>query len=161
MDTSKTEYKEPLTTSPFFREFEYVQNADSYWTYQHMVLLLEDCVDILNVKYPQYDFLFLFDHSCGHERQREDGFNVEKMSKSFRGRAQRKMRETTIKKSQGYLGPHSLKLQIGGTESMVFSPLETGPFWMTEAKREETCHDRIFEEEKTREFTKEELLKVL
>ena len=44
---------------------------------------------------------------------------------------------------------------------MVFSPLETGPFWMTEAKREETCHDRIFEEEKTREFTKEELLKVL
>jgi hypothetical protein len=44
---------------------------------------------------------------------------------------------------------------------MVFSPLETGPFWMTEAQREETRHDRILEEEITREFTKEELLKVL
>ena len=94
IDTRKTEYKEPLTTSPFIREFEYGQNADGYWTYQHMVLQLEDCVDILNVKYPQYDFLFLFDHSCGHDRQREDGLNVEKMSKSFGGRAQRKMRET-------------------------------------------------------------------
>jgi hypothetical protein len=126
-----------------------------------MVLQLEDCVDILNVKYPQYDFLFLFDHSCGHDRQREDGLNVEKMSKSFGGRAQRKMRETTIKQSQGYLGPHSPKLQVGDTQSMVFSPLETGPFWMTEAQREETRHDRILEEEKTREFTKDELLKVL
>ena len=126
-----------------------------------MVLQLEDCVDILNVKYPQYDFLFLFDHSCGHDWQREDGLNVEKMSRSFGGRAQRKMRETTIKQSQGYLGPHSPKLQVGDTQSMVFSPLETGPFWMTEAQREETRHDRILEEEKTREFTKDELLKVL
>jgi hypothetical protein len=161
MDTRKTEFKEALTPSPFFREFEYGQNADGYWTYQHMVLQLEDCVDILNVKYPQYDFLFLFDHSCGHNRQREDGLNVEKMSKSFGGRAQRKMHETTIKQRQGYLGPHSPKLQIVDTQSMVFSPLETGPSWMTEAQREETRHDRILEEEKTREFTKDELLEVL
>ncbi len=32
---------------------------------------------------------------------------------------------------------------------------------MTEAQREETRHDRILEEEKTQEFTKEEQLKVL
>ena len=56
MDTRKTEYKEPLSTSPFFREFEDGQNADGYWIYQHMVLQLEDCVEILNVKYPQYNF---------------------------------------------------------------------------------------------------------
>ena len=69
LETRKSEYKAPLTTSPFVREFEYGQNADGYWTYQHMVLQLEDCVDVLNVKYPQeYDFLFLFDHSCcGHD----------------------------------------------------------------------------------------------
>jgi hypothetical protein len=64
------------------------------------------------------------------------------MSKSFgRGQAQRKMREK-IKQSQGYLGPLSPKLQIGDTQSMVFNPLETGPFWMTEAQREETRHDQ-------------------
>ena len=161
IDIRKREYKEPLTTSPFLREFEYGQNADGYWTYQHMVLQLEDCVDVLNVKYPQYDFLFLFDHSCGHDRQREDGLNVEKMSKGFGGRAQRKMRETKIKQSQGYLGPHSPKLQIGETQSMVFSPLESGPFWMTDAQKEETRHDRILDEATTRDFTKDELLKVL
>jgi hypothetical protein len=37
-----------------------------------MVLQLEDCVDIVNVKHPQYNFLLLFDHSCGHNRQQED-----------------------------------------------------------------------------------------
>jgi hypothetical protein len=112
MDTRKTEYKEPLTNYPFFWAFEYGQHADGYWTYQHMMLELEDCVDILNVKYPQYNFLFLFDHSCGHDRQREDWLNVKKMSKSFGGQAQRSMCETTIKQSQGNLGPHSRKLQI-------------------------------------------------
>ncbi len=86
-----------LTASPFLREFESGQNADGCWTYQHMVLQLEDdCVNVLNVKYPQYDFLFLFDHSCGHDRQREDVLNVEKMSSSYGGQAQRKMRETKI-----------------------------------------------------------------
>ncbi len=97
-------------TSPFFREFEYGQYTDGYWTFQQMVLQLEDCVDILNIKSPQYGFLFLFDHSCGHNGQREDGLNVEKMSKNFGGRVQREMRETTIKQSQGFLGPHSPKL---------------------------------------------------
>jgi hypothetical protein len=42
-----------------------------------MVLQLEDCIDVLKVLYPQFDFLFLFDHSCGHDRQKEDGLNVE------------------------------------------------------------------------------------
>ena len=62
-----------------------------------MVVQLEDCVDVLNVKYPQYDLVFLFAHSCGHDRQREDGLNVEKMLKGFGGRAQRKTCETKIK----------------------------------------------------------------
>ena len=126
-----------------------------------MVLQLEDCVDVLNVKYPQYDFLFLFDHSCGHDRHREDGLNVEKMSKSYGGRAQRKMCETMIKQSQGYLGPHSPKLQVGDVQSMVFSAPDSGPFWMTAVQRADTSHDRILDEPTTREFTKDELLRAL
>jgi len=46
-----------------------------------MVLQLEDCVKVLKVMYPQYNFLFLFDHSCGHDRQRDDGLNIENMPK--------------------------------------------------------------------------------
>jgi hypothetical protein len=32
---------------------------------------------------PEHDVLFLLDHSCGHDWQREDGLNVENMNKSF------------------------------------------------------------------------------
>jgi hypothetical protein len=38
-----------------------------------MVIQFEDCVDCLTVLYPQYDYVFLFDHSCGHDKQREGG----------------------------------------------------------------------------------------
>jgi hypothetical protein len=38
-----------------------------------MVLQMEDCVDVVTVLYPEYDFIFLFDHSCGHDRKRPDG----------------------------------------------------------------------------------------
>jgi hypothetical protein len=75
-----------LRYSPFVVEFEYGSNNDGYWSYEHMVLQLEDCVDCLQVLAPQFDCLFLFDHFCGHDRQREDGLNVENMTKSFRGK---------------------------------------------------------------------------
>jgi hypothetical protein len=70
-----------------------------------MVLQLEDCTDCLAVLYPEYDFLFLLDHSCGHDRQRKDGLNSEQMNKAFGGN-QPKMRETKIKEAKGYLGPY-------------------------------------------------------
>jgi hypothetical protein len=105
-------FKKPLS-----KEFEYGSNSEGYWTYQHMVIQLEDCVDVLQVLYPQYDFLFLFDHSCGHDKQREDGLNVDKMTKGYGG-AQKKLRDTTIQQHQGYLGQYSPKLQPGDVQSM-------------------------------------------
>jgi len=50
-----------------------------------MVLQLENFVDILQHIFPQYDYMFLFDHSSGHDKKREDGLNVIKMTKSFGG----------------------------------------------------------------------------
>ena len=49
-----------------------------------MVLHLEDCVDCVDcvkVLVPQFDYLFLFDHSCGHDKHREDGLNIKNMTK--------------------------------------------------------------------------------
>ena len=63
-----TEEKQPLTNSPFVREFEYGANNEGYWSYEHMVLQMEDCIDVMHALYPDYDVLFLFDHSCGHDR---------------------------------------------------------------------------------------------
>ena len=59
--------KPPLTTTPFTRQFKYGNNHEGYWSYHHMVLQLEDCVDVLKVLHPDFDFIFLFDHSNGHD----------------------------------------------------------------------------------------------
>jgi hypothetical protein len=72
-----TALKKDLKHSPFIVEFEYRANNEGCWSYKHMVLQLEDYVDYLQVLTPQFDDLFLFDHSCGHDKQREDGLNVE------------------------------------------------------------------------------------
>ena len=45
--TNPEGYKPELTKSPFVKEFEYGTSNDGYWTYQHMVLQLEDCINIL------------------------------------------------------------------------------------------------------------------
>ena len=53
-----------LTSAPFVREFEqYRANSEGHWYYQHVVLQLEDFVDVLKVFFPRFDFLLLFDHS--------------------------------------------------------------------------------------------------
>jgi hypothetical protein len=68
--------KQPLTMSPFVLEFEYGTSDEGYWTYGSMILQLEDCADVVATLYPQYQFLFLFDHSCGHDRGHDDALNV-------------------------------------------------------------------------------------
>ena len=103
--------------------------------YEHMVLQVEDCVDCLTVLYPEHDFLFMLDHSCGHDRQREDGLNAENMNKSYGGNKP-KLRDTLISQEHGYLGPYPRQLQPGDTQKMVFLPSDEGPFWMSQAERE-------------------------
>jgi hypothetical protein len=45
--------------------------------------------------HPEFDFVFLFDHSAGHARQRPDGLNQHRMNKAFGGKAVL-MRDTLI-----------------------------------------------------------------
>ncbi len=74
--------KTDLLCSPFVFEFDYGAPNEGYWNYVRMVLQLKDCVGILKCLYPQYDFLFLFDHSCSHDKQQPNGLNVENMLKN-------------------------------------------------------------------------------
>jgi len=74
-------FKAPLTKSPFVVEFEYGANNQGYWDYDHMIIQFEDCIDVVKTLYPEFDFIFLFDHSCGHDRQRPDGLSVPKVNK--------------------------------------------------------------------------------
>jgi len=56
---------ETFDSNPFFFEFKYSAANEVYWNYKHMILQLDDCIDILKCLYLEYDFLFLFDHLCG------------------------------------------------------------------------------------------------
>ena len=71
--------KDPLVTSPFVRTLEYGSGNSGYWSYDDMILQLEDCVDCLKaINNEKYDYLFLFDHSNGHDRLRPDGLSEKK-----------------------------------------------------------------------------------
>jgi len=153
--------KKPLTSDPFVRYFEYGADLEGYWNYQHMVLQLEDCCDVVTSLYPQYDFLFLVDHSSGHDKQREDGLNVSRMTRNFGG-AQRKMRDTQIKQEKGYLGPFPRILNPGDIQSLVFKSTDDGPFWMSREEREKTRHDQVIQgQTRTRTLKKTEMKKLL
>lgn len=71
-----------------------------------MSLQLEDVVDCLQVLYPEFDLVVLFDHSQGHARKRNQALSAQHMSKSYGG-AQPLIRDTTIMAEEGYLG-HSI-----------------------------------------------------
>jgi hypothetical protein len=102
----------------------------------------------------------LFDHSSGHDKQREDGLNVKKMTKSFGG-TQRKMRNILKKREKGYLGPYRCKLNPGDTQSMVFQDTDDA-FWMSTEECENTRLDKQVQDKvKTRTLQKDELKKRL
>ena len=49
-----TDDKQPLTSSPFYVEFEYGAQKEGYWTYEHFVLQCEDVADFAEVLFPQF-----------------------------------------------------------------------------------------------------------
>ena len=53
-----TRKKKPLTrkNSPFLVYFDYGENRDGYWKYNHMVCQFEDTNDLLKVMHPNYKF---------------------------------------------------------------------------------------------------------
>ena len=46
-----------------------------------MVIQLEDCIDVLKERFPDFDFDFvvLVDHSISHDRLQPDGLNMNKI----------------------------------------------------------------------------------
>ena len=143
MDVYGTAKKKRLDESPFVRLFEYGANKEGYWTGNHMILQLEDCIDCLKTIYGNsYDFIFLFDHSSGHAKKRANGLDATKMNKGFGGQLQRR----TLIKDEGYLGPftHPHMVRVGHYQTLNYDTaedLERGPFDMDDAKREATRHD--------------------
>ena len=134
--------KKDIKDSPFAIFFELGANNEGYWTYNHMSIQFEDCVDCLKVVYPHFDFSFLFDHSQGHAKKLLNGLDAYSMIKGYGG-AQPQMRELMIKEHDAYLGIHRRTLNVGDIQSFIFLPTDDGPFWLSEAERVLNRHDQI------------------
>jgi hypothetical protein len=119
MEILKSTQKPLLTESPLVKYLYIGANNEGYWNSFHMSLQFEDVVDCLLVLYPDFDFVFLFDHSQGHGRKRDGALNAMHMSRTYGG-AQPIMRDSIITKTEGFLGPHLPKLSCGDTQFMVF-----------------------------------------
>ena len=144
IDVHGTKKKKPLTknNSPFLVYFDYGENRDGYWNYNHMVCQFEDTIDVLKVMHPHYKFVYLFDHSSGHSKHRPDGLSSIRMKKTFGGKGL-PMRPTIIEQEAGFLGPFQRKLQPGQTQHLTFQPDDVGPCWLTPAEQEASRHDTI------------------
>ena len=89
----------------------------------------------------KYDYLFLFDHSNGHDRVRPDALSASAIRKGYGG-SQQKMRLSVIKDNT-YLGPfdHPSKLKVGNTQTMVFDLSHSGPFYMSDREKQDKKYD--------------------
>ena len=97
----------------------------------------EDCLDVLKVMYPQFDFVFFLDHSNGHDRLRPNGLNLNKISVRFGGKKPL-MRDAVIDDPKLF-GPYhdeTYKLQLGSVQKMQFDKFDDGPCYMDKYERE-------------------------
>ena len=153
-----TSLKSDLKESPFVRELDYGINYDGYWTYKSMVLQLVDCIDVLNVTHPHFDFLFIFDHSNGHDRLQPNGLSLSKIN-ILHGGKQPQMRSSEL--STEHFGPYhnsSYNLQPGNTQHMQYqSTEEVGPCYMSMEERKQKKYDQTVGV-KVRKLNKSELI---
>jgi hypothetical protein len=84
----------------------------------------------------------MFDHSCGHDRGREDELNVANMQVMWGGK-QSKVRLTEIKEEAGFLGPHSPQLKVGDIQYMQFQESDVGPYYMPVIQQQLQRYDEI------------------
>ena len=154
-----------LTESPFVIELEYGANAEGYWTYDRMVLQMEDCIDCLSVLYPSFDIVLLFDHSNGHDRMQPDGLSVSKIGIKYGGK-QPHMRNSKLTDPHLF-GPYhtkDFKLQPGDTQSMSFSSDADnidGPCSYSLPKREAKRHDKTSGKTQHKDILKIDLIQAL
>ena len=97
-------------------EFGNSYNKQGYWSYDQLVLQIEDRLKLLKVLYPSFDLVFLFDHLCGYDWAHEGRLKEIIIRKYFGGK-QPNMRDTVILGKDEFLGPsdHMLKNRIHST----------------------------------------------
>ena len=150
-----TKKKKIDKTLTLIQYFDLGMNEEGYWNYNHVALQVEDIFDVLSIKYPSYDFLFMLDQSSGHGRMREGALNVNQMSGKWGGK-QSRMRKTILD-----VGPYPRKLNVGDEQDMVFVEGDDGPFYMKPDDQRKKKYDSFTGETKVVEKTKKKLIENL
>ena len=83
--------------NPLYQEFEYGESDEGYWTYERMVLQLEDCTDILKYFHPSIDLISIFNHPYGRDKGIENRMNITKKNIGY-VRTQQEIHPTEINK---------------------------------------------------------------
>jgi hypothetical protein len=158
----KSTQKPLLTESPFVKYLYIGANNQGYWNSYQMSLQFEDVVDCVQILYPEYDFIFLFDHSQGHARKRSGALSAAHMSRT-NGGAQPVMRNTMMLEEEDYLGTNlpTRLLNVGDTQSMIFLPQDSGPWYLSAQQREAHRKDQATGKSRRVERSKKLLVKAL
>ena len=132
-----------------FKKMWYGANAEGYWTGNHMIVQLEDCIDCLQVMYgEEYDFVFMFDHSSGHAKKRYHGLDGENNNVKQGGILQH---PTFIKTKHNFLGPfynpnNPRMVKVGQFQKLIWNNVDLGPgdgpIYLTKDERLEQRHDK-------------------
>lgn len=156
----------PLKSSPFTRILNYGKGKDGYWSYNHMVLQIEDCIDCMQVLFPEpnnptrckYDLVFELDHSSGHNADRKDGLTTtsSQLNSSWGGK-QRFMRESTLTAEDIGSVEHPRALKVGDIQFMHFRPGDLPPV----DQRDAPPNDTGTGDYQTKEYNVTELRKIL
>jgi hypothetical protein len=113
--------KKDLDSSPFVRYLEYGKGKDGYWSYNHMVLQLEDCTDVFKVLYPIFDIVFELDHSSGHDKEKADGLTTTPSMLNWEhGGKQRSMRDSELGVKNTGTVRHGRCINLGEVQHMNF-----------------------------------------
>ena len=132
--------------------FDVEVNLEGFWNYDQMALQVEDIFDVLAIKYPEFDILFLFDQSSGHGKMREGALNANTMSVRWGGR-QGRLRKTKINE----IGTYAATLRVGDEQGMIFEDDDVGPFYLTDNQRLKQKYDWKTGERRVVEKNKKEI----
>ena len=129
-----TDKKPKLLVSPMVRYFEF-GGTTGYWTGDHLICQFEDVVDFIKVSLPchKYEFVFEFDRSTGHAKQRPNGLHISNFNWRIGGKKPI-VRESKIREEVGFLGPHRHAhcLSVGDTCLHYFLETDEPPRFQSE-----------------------------
>jgi hypothetical protein len=125
---------------------DYGAAKDGYWNANHMLVQVEDCMDVWNCLTRTSYLLPLweFDHSSDHDSEREDGLTTSPAHLKMSWGKGRKMRESVLTDACVGTIEHEDRVYPGCTHSHSFLPSDKPPVFF-DGNKPPPEHDIVLE----------------